>query len=344
VSSSGERYREGDFIETHDGLIFDVKGMLHPPNRVIAFLRYYPSKKGERTRNGVRYGKVYSLSDRFNLLKKKHESYIYFDKILGSVMQGVPREDIAHLYQPIEKLAELANRPKGLDDLEKDSVEFCDSISRSAKVPLTKLGLTGSILVGLHSPQSDIDVIAYGYKNCIEVYEALHSLQRNPGSPVKPYGETDLRKLFNFRSSDTLTKWDSFLVTEKRRRLQGLFKKRDYFLRFIRDWNEITENYGDVTYNSKGQVSISATVADDSETLFTPCKYGIRNVRRINGPLKRKVEIREVVSYRGRFCEIARTGEHIAARGKLELVDERSGKSYHRVIVGEQKEDFLTLV
>ncbi len=44
--------REGDFIETHEGLVFDVKGLVHPPERVIAFLRYYPSPKGKRKRDG----------------------------------------------------------------------------------------------------------------------------------------------------------------------------------------------------------------------------------------------------------------------------------------------------
>jgi hypothetical protein len=33
---------EGDFIETYDHLIFDVKGFLHPKDRIIAFLRYVP--------------------------------------------------------------------------------------------------------------------------------------------------------------------------------------------------------------------------------------------------------------------------------------------------------------
>jgi len=47
--------REGDFIETFEGLIFDVKGLIHPPNRIIAFLRYFPDEKGERKKNSKRY-------------------------------------------------------------------------------------------------------------------------------------------------------------------------------------------------------------------------------------------------------------------------------------------------
>lgn len=344
MSPPGENFREGDFIETHSGLIFDVKGTLHPPDRVVAFLRYYPSETGERTRNGARYGKVYSLSDRFNFLKKRYPSYIYFDKVYDSVMQGVPRSDVTHLYKPTEKLTELANSPTGLDDLEKDSLEFCNTLSESADVPLKKLGVTGSILVDLHGSQSDIDVIVYGYKNCIAVYGALDYLYRDPGSQVKPYSESELRKLFEFRSSDTLSKWDSFLVTEKRRKLQGLFKKRDYFVRFIKDWNESDEKYGDVTYKSLGHVTISARVADDSEAYFTPCKYVIKDVGRVDGQVAREVAIREVDSFRGRFCEIARIGERITARGKLELVREKSGNTYHRVIVGGEKDDFLTLI
>ncbi|MBD3350653.1 MAG: hypothetical protein GF364_04115, partial [Candidatus Lokiarchaeota archaeon] len=35
---------EGDFIETKESLIFDVKGIKHPKNHVIAYLRYFPLK------------------------------------------------------------------------------------------------------------------------------------------------------------------------------------------------------------------------------------------------------------------------------------------------------------
>ena len=344
MSNSARNFREGDFIETHSKLIFDVKGLLHPPDRVIAFLRYFPSETGERIRNGMRYEKVYSLSDRFNFLSERYPSYIYFDRVLDSTMQGVPRGDIIHLYEPAQKLTELMNSSERLDDLEDDSTEFCKTIAESAGVPTDKLGLTGSILVSLHGPHSDIDVIVYGYKSCIAVYEALDSLYRDRNSRVKPYGENELKKLFKFRSADTLTKWHSFLATEKRRRLQGLFKNRDYFLRFIRDWDETNMKYGDVTYKSKGQTSISATVADDSEALFTPCVYRIENARGANGSETNETAIREVVSFRGRFCEVARNNERIAVKGKLELVTEKSGNTYHRVIVGEQKDDFLTLI
>ena len=42
------RAREGDYVETFDGHIFDVKGLVHPPRKVIAYLKYVPDLFGER--------------------------------------------------------------------------------------------------------------------------------------------------------------------------------------------------------------------------------------------------------------------------------------------------------
>ena len=45
--------REGDLIEIQDNVIFDVKGLVHPPNRVVAFIRYVPDPNGNRQRNRI---------------------------------------------------------------------------------------------------------------------------------------------------------------------------------------------------------------------------------------------------------------------------------------------------
>ena len=55
--------REGDLIETREGLIFDVKGLTHPPDRVISYVRYFPHSTGDRERGGIKYEKVYSLKE-----------------------------------------------------------------------------------------------------------------------------------------------------------------------------------------------------------------------------------------------------------------------------------------
>ena len=50
--------REGDFIEIKTGSIFDAKGLVHPPDKVIAFPRFIPDSFGSRKRIGYTYKKV----------------------------------------------------------------------------------------------------------------------------------------------------------------------------------------------------------------------------------------------------------------------------------------------
>jgi predicted nucleotidyltransferase len=338
-----KRFREGDFVETRHGMIFDVKGLIHPPDKVIAFLRYYPSETGERTRNGVKYHKVYSLHERYDILMRTCPTYVYFDKVYDSIMQGVPLGDVTLLHEPTRKLAEMSGSDQNLDAYKNDSLEFCRVLSESAGVPMSKLGLSGSILVDLHTSSSDIDVIAYGSSNCHSVYEGIGRLYLESKSSVRPYNQDELRKLFRFRSSDTFTEWDPFLRTESRKRLQGVFRSREYFVRFVKNQDEIKEKYGDLVYKSLGQTMIKGKVTDDDEAFFTPCSYKITNVKVIEGEGEGIATIDEISSFRGRFCEIAKKGERVVARGKLELVRDKSGREHHRVLVGGEKEDFLTL-
>jgi predicted nucleotidyltransferase len=74
------RAREGDLIETDNNVIFDVKGLVHPPHKVIAFPRYIPSAEGTRERGGNLYGKVYNLAERFQYLQQCR--LIVFDRCL----------------------------------------------------------------------------------------------------------------------------------------------------------------------------------------------------------------------------------------------------------------------
>jgi len=51
--------------------------------------------------------------------------------------------------------------------------------------------------------------------------------------------------------------------------------------------------------------------------------------------------LREIVSFRGRFCEQAKKGEVIIAQGKIEKVTERNGTEYFRMILGGKPSDFM---
>jgi predicted nucleotidyltransferase len=335
------RAREGDLIRTENHVIFDVKGLVHPPNRLIAFPRYIQSPRGTRRRQQYLYGKIYSFSERFRFLEKNLPDLIIHDHVFDETLCEVPVETVQEHYEPVEKLRALRTSNE-VGDLERKAVQLAEALKEASGIPWRAMGISGSVLVGLYISKSDIDPIVYGVENCRRAYEALEALWKDNASRFKPYSREELKALFDFRSKDTTMSFEDFAKVEKRKAFQGMFEGTDYFIRFVKDWNQVNEQYGDVCYKNSGHAKITATIADDSEALFTPCTYKIENVQVAEG---QKLEpIREIVSFRGRFCEQARKKEVVTAQGKVEHVtDKRNAKAYYRIILGNKPSDYMVL-
>jgi predicted nucleotidyltransferase len=63
----------------------------------------------------------------------------------------------------------------------------------------------------------------------------------------------------------------------------------------------------------------------------------------IEGP-KLDDPITEIASFRGRFCEQAKIGEVVTAKGKVERVtDKKLKRHYYRIIIGNKPADFMSL-
>ena len=335
------RAREGDLIKTKDNVIFDVKGLVHPPNKVIAFPRFIPSPQGSRGHRKDLYGKVYSFTERFKFLEQNSPDLIVHDPVFDETLCEVPIDAIKKHYKPIEKLRKL-RISKTLGDLERKAVQLAEALKEAADISWNSIGVSGSLLVGLHTLKSDIDPVVYGAENCPKAYAALESLLKDDNSHFKQYNREDLRTLFDFRSKDTIMSFEDFAQVESRKAFQGKFRETDYFIRFVKDWNQTNEQYGDVCYKNCGYAKITATVTDDSEALFTPCTYRIENAQVVEG--SRLQPILEIVSFRGRFCAQARKGEAIVAQGKVERVtDKRKESEYYRIILGNKPSDYMAL-
>jgi predicted nucleotidyltransferase len=332
---------EGFLIESVEGIIFDVKGLAHPPDKIIAFPRFIPDTKGSRIRKGVKYSKVYGISERFDFLEKTFPKYVVHDPVFDEKLCEVPLENVKRVYNPVSRLKMLRSR-ENLDALEAVVLQCLRVLREKANVSWNRLGVSGSLLVGLHAATSDIDPIVYGVENCRKVHTALGKLLEEGDTPFKPYDLEDLRRLFAFRSKDTYIGFEDFVKVESRKVFQGKFMDRDYFIRFVKEWNEISEKYGDVRYRNCGYVKIEATVVDDTEAIFTPCTYKIEDVKVVEGP--KLQPIMEIASFRGRFCEQAKKGEIVIAQGKLEHVkDQKRGCEYFRLLLGNEPTDYMIL-
>lgn len=330
------RAREGDFVETSDGLFFDVKGLLHPPGRIVGYIRYYPDNRGTRVLGKRRFSKVYELSQRRRLLKKKWPQYLYYDEVQGRELQGVPIRNVLQLHKPKQRLVALS-RSGRRDALERNAVRLIEVLARESKLSPMSFGISGSLLVGLHRQDSDIDVIAYGMATAKRVQKAAFTLLEEDEC-FHRYIAHDLRRVYTRRTFRDAIGFKDFAMQERRKVFQGRFLEHEYFIRCVKAWREVTEQYGHVQYRPMGQCAISGQVSDDTESLVTPCRYLLSGVRVLRGAQSRRP--REIISFRGRFTEQAHTGERVVARGRLEEAQSASAH-YYRLVIGEDRTDIL---
>lgn len=313
--------REGDFLESFEGLIFDVKGICHPPDRVICYVRYVPDAKGERKKGVKSYRKIYDLEERHTFLKENFPHYVYFDPVFQRELQGVPLENIEKMHSPREKLLELIDADK------RDALEECTlQLVQALDIPAKALGVSGSILIGLHTAESDIDIMVYGEEHCMQAYKTLQRL-REKGVVQRFDRKRALEKaLFRWGSVN-----DDLIKLEQRKIMHGLFQHKEYFFRFLKI--EYVK-YGDLQYIPLHKATIKAKIADDTESIFTPCCYEIEDSS-IEGVI-------QVMSLRGRFCEQVRKGDTIAARGTVEKVVSARGE-YYQIMLGDAGDYLLAL-
>jgi predicted nucleotidyltransferase len=329
--------REGDFLETTEGLIFDVKGLVHPPDRVIAFLRYYPSPSGLRTRNDQKFEKVYHLTQRFDYLRQKYPHYLYNDDVYGQELQGVPHSFVERIYEPQKILLALREREQR-DSLQQDVVTFADVIEQTARVPSESLGISGSIQIDIHGPTSDIDLIVYGRREARAVQLAMRRAHLMPEEGISGYRLDTYRPVYNLRWSGTGIPIEKMLAVDGLKSMHGVFGGHHYFIRAIPDWDEIHEQYGDCTYRQLGQARAQCRITNDRDGLLTPCRYEIDNVTFLKG--KPVDDVKEIVSYRGRFAEQVRQDEEAVVQGTLEQV-ECGKEKWVRFVLGSQPTDIL---
>lgn len=325
-------------METHDDLVFTIKGLVHPPDRVIAYLRYVSDPAGDRDRAGKRYRRVYRFGEQEAILRAHRPTYLVDDPVLGTGVQSVPEADVAFVYDPCLCLHRLAEEGPA-DPLEAAALAVGRLLSEAARVPLRALGVTGSLLVGLHRPSSDIDIVVYGECESRAIHDALTGLLDDPAARVRrPEGE-ELAAIHDAHRADTPLTLADFARTQARKVNEGYFAERPYFVRFVKRPDEEGEAYGDPCYESLGSAVIRARVHDDRDAMFTPCRYVVGEAAFVEGgPVE---DLLQIASFRGRFADQAKAGDWVVARGQLESVVPRRGSPFCRLLVGGRPGDYL---
>ncbi len=338
---------EGDYIETKKThLFFDVKGLHHPNDRKICFIRFYPHENGDRLKAGLKYKKIYDLDKRYSFLKTHFPNHLFFSPELDMELQCVKNEEIEKIYSPRTYFISLYNK-KVLSKNEKISKSLCKLFINEGKIPKNLIGITGSQMIGLNKQNSDIDLIIYGTQISLNFQKNLKKIYNSPNK-CRMYSKKDYETHYNWRVGGSGIPYETFFKTESRKLHQGKYEDRDFFIRYIKSPEDWKGNYYDYNFKNLGRISIKAEITDSTNSIFTPCSYKIKAIKILKSiisreklPLKR---IHEINSYRGRFCEQAVTNEIVTVIGKLEQVQYKEEQEYYRILLSDQRCDKMIVL
>ena len=338
---------EGDYIETkNDNLIFDVKGVLHPDNRKICFIRFYPHNEGDRIRNGKHYKKIYDLSERYSFLKENFQKYLFYSKELDLELQGVEVKDIKRIYSPKDYFKSLSEKDC-LSKLEEYSQKLCELFINEGNISENSIGITGSPMVSLAKEDSDIDLIIYGTKTSLAFQENLNEILERSNN-CRKYTLEEFQYHFNWRAGGSNLSFEDFMRSEKRKQHQGKFFNTDFFIRYIKSPGDWKGNFYDYKYENCGRLRLIAEIINSTDSIFTPCTYKIRPIKILSSnPFFKEIDefsLEEINSFRGRFCEHAIKGERVLVEGKLEKVIFKDKEKYFRILLGDQVKDKMIIL
>ena len=329
---------EGFAVETVENLIFAVKGLVHPPDRLIAYVRYLPDSAGNRIRKGVNYRRVYRFKEQHQIIHTRYPVYLHDEPAFGTRMQCVPAKRIRQVYNPRGRVVDIhTNGPK--DQLEENALALVRLLARAANVPLNNLGISGSLLYGLHHSASDIDIVVYGDAEGRAVHKALRHLLDDPSESVRALDKDQLMALHASHQPELPLSFADFARLQNRKVNEFFFNEFQCFIMFVQWPDQWGETYADPSFEQCGSSEILARVRDERESIFTPCRYRIEDVVFLNG--RPRSDLREIISFRGLFSDQAQADEWVHAKGSLERVIPRSAPVYYRLTVGGKVGDYL---
>jgi hypothetical protein len=296
-------YLPRDFVETGDGLLFAVVDQSDDEEHVPCFLRY-ASSNGRTRKLGT--------DEANELLGRRFPHYLYHCELRDADLHGVPRRDLIRHLRPRCRIKEI---------LEQDCDSFEARVARlvselaAAGVPESEIGVTGSVLAGLHQTGSDIDLVLYDAEIFARARLALAGLIRR--GRLAPLDEGAWRQAYERRGC-SLT-FAEYLWHERRKLNKALFEGTKLDLSLVVPKSETRE----LRWRKLGSYSTRARVTDDQDAFDYPSRLGVKHD-----------QVRDLVSFTATYSGQGQRGEVIEASGLLE----ESEDGARRIVVGSDRE------
>ncbi len=287
-----------DFVEDRDGWLYAVAAYDNG-ERAGCVLRYVPDSAGDRVRRGTgeRYRKL-DFPEAYARIAAEKPGYL-------DLLHRIPLDEIAAVHKPEEVFPAVLSRDERVRRLA-DALELAPGSA----------GCTGSLLVGLEGPASDIDLVVYGqtwYRTQMLLPQAIRA------GLVDDLSEELWQRVYAKRRPE-LT-YEAFRLHEARKWNRGQIGGTYFDLLFSRDYAAI-----DPVPIPKGPVlgraAIEAIVTDASLAYDVPAVYVVDHP-----------DVSRVLSFTHTYAGQALRGETIEAKGVLEAHGDE-----HWLVVGTSRE------
>ncbi|HEY8098910.1 MAG TPA: nucleotidyltransferase domain-containing protein, partial [Methylobacter sp.] len=200
------------------------------------------------------------------------------------------------------------------DVVELDLFRLCELFGQHG-LDLAQTGVTGSVLIGVQNPDSDIDLVCYDR----DVFHQCRAITRKliEQGHLQVLNDRDWLQSFERRSCDL--SFDGYVWHERRKCNKAVINGRKFDLNFI----DCYASAGTVAYQKCGAITLQCRVIDDARAFDYPAEFKIEHE-----------EISSIVSFTATYTGQAVSGEMVEVSGVLE----QSELGVRRIVVGSSRE------
>jgi uncharacterized protein len=298
--------RPKDYISVNNKLFFAVVSEYQEDDRALSWLRYIKDGNGMQKLGTEQAGQ---------LIRESYPEFLFHSQYADSYLHGIPLESIDKVYRPDQAVVRILDIVSS-DTTQQDAVKIINLLL-DAGIQQEYIGITGSLMLGTHNEQSDIDMIVYGRERFFEVRKLIQYFLKS--GELKSLDELFWQDAYQRR--DCSLNFDEYKSHELRKFNKFISGNTKVDISMIPEIYERVQENG--PYKKTGQDKILSVVVEDIYAYDFPARYLIEHDT-----------INEVVSYTATYTGQARKGEKIEAAGYIE----QGSDGNNRLLVGTSRE------